>query len=206
MDVRGLTFEADGVEHVTYTTPVGKREVVIEALADPMSLGPDGLETFLTDLSNFRQMLSAATQQRLMFLFPSKDDTLGMFRGWSEATGIGMEGLGILIKVFEHLDKVESDFQRYYHLDLVDWFRRKISSRKIAVLAIDLSRRPETSFGAELSDIDPMSKLEVMFAQYYGGMTENKKPHAFLTARQDRIEQAEMEERKQRMLARGLSA
>lgn len=208
MSAQGYVFEAQGDEYLTFEAKIGNRVINAEALADPMSLGFEGLKNLLEKPEGFRSVLSQKTRDKLMFLLPSGDDVVELFKGWLEATGIRGSGFGALQRALDHLDLVEADLHRYFQLDLADWFKpeRTLSTRKLSVLILDLMKRPESAFGAEQAEMDPLSKLEIMFAQYYGGMTESRKPHVFMTTRQDRLEEQELEARRQRMLNRGLSA
>lgn len=208
LSVQNLYDEAQGAEYVTYKARIGSRTITVEALADPLQLGLDGFLNIFEDPVGFRAVLSEKTRNQLMFLFPSGNDIVSLLKGWLEATGITQSGFAVLAQAMEHLDLVEADFQRVYGLALSDWFVEGsgLTTRRVATLTLDLVRRTDSSFGAELSDIDPMSKLEIMFAQFYGGFAEGGKPHGFLTSRKDAREEAEAEERKQRMLKRGLSA
>lgn len=199
--------EVEGRATVTFTFTARGRSAELEAHADPMALGLEGMMGLLEDRAKFKRLFTRQSGFAIFSMFLRAEDWQRLYEAWLEAAGLSDIKLRALHLALEHLEEVEADFLRVYGLDLHDWFAGRMSSRRVSSLVMDLAQRPETLFGAEIAQIvSPMSKAEWMIAQSVAANAESKKPHAFLKTHAQRDEERLEQEKRERMLARGLSA
>lgn len=192
---------------VTVTFHVGGRSADLEMTADPMTLGVEWCTTFLENPSKFRRLLTTKSGFALFSLFPSPNDWQRLFDLWMEAAGLSVEKLRYLRLALQHLEAIEVDFLRHFQIDIYDWLRGEIPSRRVANLVTDLAARPETRFGAAmLGIVTPLAAGEIMLAQSVAANSETKKPHMLLKTLDEMDAEREEREKIKRMRARGLSA
>lgn len=192
---------------VTVTFQVGGRSADLEMTADPMTLGVEWCVSFLENPSKFRRLFTTQSGFALFSLFPGPDDWQRLFDLWMGAAGFSAEKLRYLRLALQHLEAVEVDFLRDFQIDIYDWLRGEIPSRRVANLVADLAGRPETRFGAAMFGIvTPLAAGEIMLATSVAANPEAKRPHAlFKTLAEVDVEREELA-KMERMRARGLSA
>lgn len=200
--------EVEGRTVVSFDFTVRGRSAVIEAQADPMALGLEFLVKFLGDRSEFRKLLTPQSGFALFSMFPRGDDWRRLYEAWLSAAGLTEKKLVALQLAFDHIEDVEADFLRVYDgLDVRDWFTGDLSSRRVANLVLDLVQRPETLLGArQIEIVRPLSSGEIMLAQSVAANSESKSPHFFLKTHAQRDAEIAEREKRERMIARGLSA
>ncbi|GEM_PF-5350539 len=175
--------------------------------ADPMALGAQGLQSFLARRSDFRKLLTAKSGFALFALFPQQEDLQRLYSSWLDAAGLNERRLRALSTALDDIELVEVDFLRLYGIDVKDWFAGRLSSRRVALLVLDLLERPETCVGAKAFGLaSPLTKNEMMVATSVAANTEAKRPHALLVTQEQLDARAEQLAKQRRIQARGLSA
>lgn len=172
------------------------------ARVDPMWLGPEQLMKLLHHPPLVWQLLDERDRARVITSDPFGRHTASLLEAYLDRVGLGLDGLVRLVHALEHLDLLEVDLLRL-GLDVRDWLDPggPLSSRRVALLVKDFRARPETNLGALDLDVVPLSKGEILLAQYVGGSKDGK-PHPFMKSpseieaeRKARVEEAEKRER-----------
>lgn len=172
------------------------------ARMDPMWLGAENLAGLIERPHLVRQLLDKRDQARAITTDPFGRHTVSLLEAYLDRVGLGLDGLVRLVHALEHLDLLEVDLLRL-GLDVRDWLDPggPLSSRRVALLVKDFRARPETNLGALDLDVVPLSKGEILLAQYVGGSKDGK-PHPFMKSpseleaeRKARVEEAEKRER-----------
>ena len=201
----GIGAELAGERLVKFTVPLASgRKVHMEGLREPLDIGVPAFLRLGEDITVINRVFTPGAHLNWGLALAKPEDYPALLQAWGDAVGLGEDGVQIMRLAIQHLDLIEADLHMFYQLDVLDWLAGKYSTRKIMSLVQGLRRRPESLFGAEISDIDPMARGEIILAQIAGGMSG--KPHSFLTAKVDRRVAAEEAEKMQRMASRGLSA
>lgn len=199
--------EVEGRTTVTFDFTTRGRTATIEAQADPMCRGPEFLEKFLADRTQFRKLLNPDSGFAIFSMFLQAGDWQRLYGAWLDAAGLDEVKLDRLRVALEYLEDVEADFMRVHRLDIRDWFTGDLSSRRVAVLVGDLLDRPETLLGAQaLKIVRPLTSGEIMLAQSVAANSEAKAPHFLLTTHAQRDDELELRAKQERMQARGMSA
>jgi hypothetical protein len=66
-------------------------------------------------------------------------------------------------------DVVEADLQRFYHVDLADYWRGELSPRRLSVLIEQLP--PDSATARRYSDADGWSRLEFLVSDLFQAFT-----------------------------------
>lgn len=202
-----LVRETQGEGTVEFDFTVRHRVARLAMQADPMALGAQGLKSFLANRSDFRKLLTAKSGFALFALFPQQEDLQRLYLSWLEAAGLSERKLHALTTAMDDIELVEVDFLRLYGIDIKDWFAGLLSSRRVALLVLDLLERPETRIGAKAYGLaSPLTKNEMMVATSVAANTEEKRPHALLVTQEQLDARAEQLAKQRRIQARGLSA
>ena len=201
-----LEVEAAGARTVTFDVHLGSgRTVHMEGVADPIMAGFESTIALLRGEGLDPNFMTARSQMSWGLAFPRAGDARRLVEAWLAAIGINRERLSILARAVDYLELVEADLQHFYRLDLTDWPRGVLSTRRLAVLMEGLRRRPESLFWAETSsEFDPLTSESIILAGIFGALTGQQ--HPLLTACKDRKDQAEKQAAMARMQARGLTA
>ncbi|MCQ4615974.1 hypothetical protein KBX29_03810 [Corynebacterium sp. CCUG 18816] len=201
-----IEVEAAGARTVTFDVHLGSgRTVHMEGVADPIMVSFDSTLALLRGEGLDPNFITTRSQMAWGLAFPRAGDARRLVETWLAAIGINRERLSILARAVDYLELVEADLQHFYCLDLADWPRGVLSTRRLAVLMEGLRRRPESLFWAETSsEFDPLTSESIILAGIFGALTGQQ--HPLLTARKDRESAAEKQAAMARMQARGLSA
>ena len=201
-----IEVEAAGARTVKFDVHLGSgRTVHMEGVADPIMAGFESTLALLRGEGLDPNFMTARSQMSWGLAFPRAGDARRLVEAWLVAIGINRERLAILARVVDYLELVEADLQHFYQVDLGDWPRGKLSTRRLAVLMEGLRRRPDSLFWAETSsEFDPLTSESIILAGIFGALTGQQ--HPLLTARKDRESAAEKQAAMARMQARGLTA
>lgn len=178
------------------------RGQVFRARMDPMWLGAEQLVMLIDRPPMVRALFDEASHIRAVASDPFGRHTPTLLEAYVDAVGLGLEGLVHLIDALKHLDLLEVDLLRL-GLDVKDWLDPEgpLSSRRVALLVKDFQARPETNLGARQLDVFPLSKGEILLAQYVGGPKEGgpnmflKSPSELEAERKAKVEDAEKRRR-----------
>ena len=155
------------------------------ARMDPMWLGPEKLSRLLNQPPLVWQLLDERDRLRAMTSDPFGQHIVTLLKDYLDAVGLGFEGLARLGHALDNLDLVEVDLLRL-GLDIRDWLDPEgtLSSRRMSLVVKDLQGRPETNLGAKVANLRPLSKGDILLAQFVGGAKEGE-PHRFLKSPSD---------------------
>lgn len=203
MPVPPLFAEAAGQGTVAFSVPLSRGyKVKLEAVVDPMSLGPDAVYEMATGDDTVVPLLTETGLFNWQIAMPAPSDIVPLCFEWSRAAGLGQYGYGTIVKIVRHLDLVEADLQRFYNVDLSAWPRGEITTRRVVSLVSGLIYETASLFWSEMDDRDPLTKEAIILAQLVSSPGD---PHPFLVSREIRRQKAEDAAKIARMRARGLS-
>lgn len=106
--------------------------------------------------------------------------------------------LGLLPLVREHIEAVELDLLDR-GIDIKDWYRREISTRRFLLIVDDLSRT-SSRFWCEVLDRDPLTDDQGLLADIFYSLTNS--PHPIRTRREDMKKAKVRAESKARIMRR----
>lgn len=198
-----IIAEAAGAQTVKFSAPLANgKKVKLEALADPRALGFDNIFHWGTSGWSIKGLLVGDSAMNWTLAFGLPDDIPAVLEAWQEAAGLGNQGMLIARKALEYSTLVEADFQRFYHLDFREWLdlESSMTTRRMLTLLNGLNFKTDSLFWAEVHDLDPLSRSEILLANL---ASSQEKPHPWLTARKDRAAQREMQEKFKRIQSRG---
>lgn len=193
--------EQEGQQTVEVEATVGRYVATLKMRSDPMMLGVEWLHKFAQKRDGFKRLFTPESAFALASMLPSKDDWGSVYTAWLEATGLTDEKFLYLDLALNNFDDLEADLLRVYGVDVADWLTGLMSTRRVAVLVMDLARRPETLLGAQsMGIVHPMTRGEIMLAVSVAASDGH--PHASLKTHAERDEQLRTQEKMARIQAR----
>lgn len=203
MTVPPIFTEAAGRDNITFTVPLASgRQVKVEAVAEPMSLGADTVALLASGDHAIFPLLTPRGMVNWQIARAKPQDVATLCEQWALAAGLGEYGFGRLVYILRHTDLVEADLQRFYNVDLSGWPRGEITTRRVVCLVSGLWHEHASLFWSEVADLDPLTKEATILAQLASAPGA---PHPFLVSREIRRQKAEDAAKIARMRARGLS-
>ncbi|QIG58545.1 tail assembly chaperone [Arthrobacter phage DrSierra] len=166
----------------------------------------DALEAYETGrvLAFLSEILDEDSYKALRAMKP-KASVLGEFVvTLQKAVGIAGKLTALVALLRNDSDVVEADLQRFYHVDLADYWRGELSPRRLSVLIEQLPA--ESATARKLSGADGWNRLEFLVSDLYQAFTgevhpARPKPTSGTSKRYDRL-RAALEAQKARLHAR----
>lgn len=204
MSTPAIVTEAQGGVTIPLKVPLKRGgSVNLEAFLEPMGQGFEKFAESLEEGSIIKLLVTPETAVNWAVAMATKDDVPALLETWATAAGFTEAGLSVLSYAIYHLDLVEVDFQRFYGLDLRDWFNpgsTALTSRRVVTLILGLKDLTESLFWASLSDYSPMSKTEILLAHIASSL--GGELHPLLQTKSDRAQKEKDAQQREEALAR----